>query len=933
MERAASQQQHMGRDIKANRLLYSVSSVCVCFAVLPCATREYILSAFLRQNLAMNNGPSERPDSSWTDSGYFPSSEGLRTIALDSQSKGREFESRNIPFELKKKNMCMPWIARSPSAVGDKLPRRSIGMVNRWINKPFDVRTTKSTEQGGAMVNHWNLVRKAPGSIPGSAILIRVFYGCPKSLQWYGIPIHGGHGGVVVRLLASHLGAPGSIPGCFAPVLSHVGIVPGYKAVRGFLSAMSCFPRLFHSGSAPYSPRFTLIGSQDLDVRSRPNILTHSQKPRTHEHELGGLDLYLHSGEVAPPLYPSKTKINSVHDKYALNFRPLDHVAGNNVTKRRVFGRGTHHHKLVTKLASDCAALRNQDEVASFEVGPVFIFPHQISQEGPQHHHQDCSRNIQWNTITRNIQWNAITRNIQYNATKNETACASIVIIIRKEPHLCSIEEWESPLGASQISPTDGSATTKPLTTTIRLSKNTTISPETINLPTCGITQTQYSFPAHFHSRTLSTWTLILNMNHHIIMPLFLPEPNQILVPFISAWAGHVLPARFEEGTLLRSSGGGVNSSQSSFGGRLTAGKQLSSTFLVDEVLRLTSSQLVSSCIKMARDLDDFRQHIDEDRQQTAELIRSGEESTSHSSSSLLADKYNDRGNGISPRKLADQRHHPARFPHAKIRSDPAGIEPESLWWEASRLTAQPQWLHDYLVIRGSGSAVARTLASHRGDAGPIPAGLTPGPSLVGIVLDDVTCRPGTPAFPPPPISLPPHPRAPPSPLPTRRASLGGVECGIERKENRKFMGNEANNNCLWEVLLRDEQGCSRLCDLPAAQPPIFIPSIFVLFSGEGQKERTKETGGKKDEARGRKSDGGNRKVRNVRRSERPITKDAAAHPDKLIADPQTLMFLHLSFRKVFVIAITFPRITWIAENVLDGTYPKYKYHVRASEE
>ncbi|KAJ8877996.1 hypothetical protein PR048_022459 [Dryococelus australis] len=31
----------------------------------------------------------------------------------------------------------------------------------------------------------------------------------------------------------------------------------------------------FHSGAAPYSPYFTLIGSQDLDVKRRPNNFTH----------------------------------------------------------------------------------------------------------------------------------------------------------------------------------------------------------------------------------------------------------------------------------------------------------------------------------------------------------------------------------------------------------------------------------------------------------------------------------------------------------------------------------------------------------------------------------------------------------------------------------------------------------------------------------
>ncbi|KAJ8885727.1 hypothetical protein PR048_011925 [Dryococelus australis] len=35
-------------------------------------------------------------------------------------------------------------------------------------------------------------------------------------------------------------------------------------------------PLPFHSGAAPYSPRFSLIDSQDLDVNSRPNFFAHS---------------------------------------------------------------------------------------------------------------------------------------------------------------------------------------------------------------------------------------------------------------------------------------------------------------------------------------------------------------------------------------------------------------------------------------------------------------------------------------------------------------------------------------------------------------------------------------------------------------------------------------------------------------------------------
>ncbi|KAJ8893495.1 hypothetical protein PR048_006093 [Dryococelus australis] len=47
-----------------------------------------------------------------------------------------------------------------------------------------------------------------------------------------------GHGGVVVRLLASHLGERGSIPGGGAPGLLHVGMVPNDTAFSG----ISCFP-------------------------------------------------------------------------------------------------------------------------------------------------------------------------------------------------------------------------------------------------------------------------------------------------------------------------------------------------------------------------------------------------------------------------------------------------------------------------------------------------------------------------------------------------------------------------------------------------------------------------------------------------------------------------------------------------------------------
>ncbi|KAJ8875835.1 hypothetical protein PR048_023736 [Dryococelus australis] len=77
-------------------------------------------------------------------------------------------------------------------------------------------------------------------------------------------------GDVVARLLAFHIGEPGSIPGGVAPGFLHVGIVPDDAAGRWSL----LFPPPLHSGTAPHSPHFTLIGSEDLDVKSRPSFST-----------------------------------------------------------------------------------------------------------------------------------------------------------------------------------------------------------------------------------------------------------------------------------------------------------------------------------------------------------------------------------------------------------------------------------------------------------------------------------------------------------------------------------------------------------------------------------------------------------------------------------------------------------------------------------
>ncbi|KAJ8870813.1 hypothetical protein PR048_027112 [Dryococelus australis] len=60
-----------------------------------------------------------------------------------------------------------------------------------------------------------------------------------------------------------------------SPGFSHVGIVSDDAAGRWVFSGISSFPPPFHSGAAPYSSPFTLIGSQALDVKSRPKLFTH----------------------------------------------------------------------------------------------------------------------------------------------------------------------------------------------------------------------------------------------------------------------------------------------------------------------------------------------------------------------------------------------------------------------------------------------------------------------------------------------------------------------------------------------------------------------------------------------------------------------------------------------------------------------------------
>ncbi|KAJ8888749.1 hypothetical protein PR048_008241 [Dryococelus australis] len=64
----------------------------------------------------------------------------------------------------------------------------------------------------------------------------------------------------------------GSNPSWVAPGFSHVGVVPDDAAGRRVFSEFSRFPCPWIPALLYTPPRFTLIGSQDLDVKSFPNL-------------------------------------------------------------------------------------------------------------------------------------------------------------------------------------------------------------------------------------------------------------------------------------------------------------------------------------------------------------------------------------------------------------------------------------------------------------------------------------------------------------------------------------------------------------------------------------------------------------------------------------------------------------------------------------
>ncbi|KAJ8885779.1 hypothetical protein PR048_011979 [Dryococelus australis] len=100
-------------------------------------------------------------------------------------------------------------------------------------------------------------------------------------------------------------------------------------------------------------------------------------------------------------------------------------------------------------------------------------------------------------------------------------------------------------------------------------------------------------------------------------------------------------------------------------------------------------------------------------------------------------------GSGRSPRKPTDQRHRPARFPHAKV---PRGWDPiygrppmAQSGWCAAALGCGRHWVRipTHLCYGGRGGCAVSLSTSHRGKLSLIPDRVTPGFSQVRIVPRD----------------------------------------------------------------------------------------------------------------------------------------------------------------------------------------------------
>ncbi|KAJ8887794.1 hypothetical protein PR048_014012 [Dryococelus australis] len=158
---------------------------------------------------------------------YFPLAEGTRDVSEIAEVQSRFGAQAAYALAI--------------HTVFQRLDRSQVRVVCDWF-------LTK-----GRRVCKWEITEKTHRPAASSGTIPTREYVCVKP---------------AFQLVAFHLGEPGSIPG--------FSLARGNRAARycwsaGFLGDLP-FPQPVHSGASPYSPRFTLIDSQDLDAKRRRNL-------------------------------------------------------------------------------------------------------------------------------------------------------------------------------------------------------------------------------------------------------------------------------------------------------------------------------------------------------------------------------------------------------------------------------------------------------------------------------------------------------------------------------------------------------------------------------------------------------------------------------------------------------------------------------------
>ncbi|KAJ8873764.1 hypothetical protein PR048_024598 [Dryococelus australis] len=201
--------------------------------------------------------------------------------------------------------LTFPDYDRDPNMTTYAGPRMVIvgrikGVASRWSKNPsFEMRYCDgAVAVASLLVSHFGEPGSIPcgivpgfshvGIVPGDAAGLRVFSGISRSPS----PLNSGaapysHHSTLIGSRNFDIKSRTNLVNCplvsfyFKLGLHEAEEYPGKAFIHaqcrwstGFLGDIP-FPRPLHSGAAPYSPRFTLIGSQDPDVKTVPWFKRH----------------------------------------------------------------------------------------------------------------------------------------------------------------------------------------------------------------------------------------------------------------------------------------------------------------------------------------------------------------------------------------------------------------------------------------------------------------------------------------------------------------------------------------------------------------------------------------------------------------------------------------------------------------------------------